>query len=113
MAALFVSPPSRCALFCGGEGGRNYPSCPGTALGGQGDWSSSTCAVEAETASAPCAPPPEGWGWGSIDVPCSCPPPPPLRGVRDPRGGGQCPPLWLPKNIRQPSGGRGGMRTLL
>ena len=87
---------TRCALFCGGEGGeggRSCLGCPGTTPGGEGR-SSSTCAAEV-SASAPYLPPPRGWGWGSTDVPCCCPPPLGGGGVRNPGGGGGSMPSHL------------------
>ena len=86
-------PPARCALFCGGEGGRDSACCPVTALGGGscsarvadvaaaaprsrplGDGSQSTSPVpplewSPTAASAPGAPPPDRLGWGSTEAP--------------------------------------------
>ena len=60
-------PPARCALFCGGEGGRDSACCPVTALGG------GSCSARVADVAAAAPPEPSPGGWQSIDI--SCPPP--------------------------------------
>ena len=60
-------PPARCALFCGGEGGRDSACCPVTAPGG------GSCSARVADAAAAAPPELSPGGWQSIDI--SCPPP--------------------------------------
>ena len=80
-------PPSRCSLFRGGEVGRNYLGCPGTApWGGGGVQLHFYCGGRRLP---PLRAAPKGWGWGSTDVPCS--PPPPAKSASSGGGGGSMP----------------------
>ena len=59
--------PARCALFCGGEGGRDSACCPVTAPEG------GSCSARVADVAAAAPPVPSPGGWQSIDI--SCPPP--------------------------------------
>ena len=75
-------PPTRCALFCGGEGGKGCLGCPGTAPGGRAG-----LAPPVLRRSPPLPPvrrPPRDGGGGRLPSPDLAPP---LGRIRGPRWG--------------------------